>query len=48
MTEFYAQLENPALSLAEVLRQAQGELLRPRHYRHASYWSAFLLISSWL
>ncbi len=24
------------------------EELRMRHYRHPSYWSAFLLISSWL
>ena len=48
MTEFYAQLGNPALSRAGALRRAQVKLLRTRHYRHPSYWSAFLLISSWL
>ncbi len=48
MTEFYAQLESPALSRAEALRRAQVKLLRTRHYRHPIYWSAFLLISSWL
>ena len=48
MTEFYTQLENPALSRAQALQRAQIKLLRTRHYRHPSYWSAFLLISSWL
>jgi len=48
VTEFYAQLAKPAVSRAEALRRAQLKLLGVHHYRHPSYWSPFVLISSWL
>jgi CHAT domain-containing protein len=48
MTEFYAQLGDSGVSRAEALQRAQLKLLQTHHYRHPSYWSAFLLISSWL
>jgi CHAT domain-containing protein len=48
VSEFYARLADPALSRAQALQQAQVKMLSMHHYRHPSYWSAFLLISSWL
>ena len=48
VSEFYAQLAEPALSRAQALQRAQVEMLHMHHYRHPSYWSAFVLISSWL
>jgi CHAT domain-containing protein len=48
VSEFYTQLANPQLSRAQALQRAQVKLLRMYHYRHPSYWSPFLLISSWL
>ena len=48
ITEFYTQLAKPAVSRAEALRRAQLKLLGVHHYRHPSYWSPFVLISSWL
>jgi CHAT domain-containing protein len=49
--EFYRQLQNPHLSKAKALQQAQIRLLTNDnyiHYRHPYYWSAFLLIGNWL
>jgi CHAT domain-containing protein len=48
VSEFYAQLAEPGLSRAQALQRAQVKLLGMHHYRHPGYWSAFLLISSWL
>ena len=48
MVEFYTQLGAPEVSRAEALRRAQLMTLRNHAYRHPSYWSAYLLISSWL
>jgi CHAT domain-containing protein len=49
MTEFYAQLRNnPRLSKAEALRQAQLKLLRSSDYNHPFYWSPFVLVGNWL
>jgi len=48
VSEFYAQLADPAVSRAQALQRAQVEMLHMHHYRHPSYWSAFVLISSWL
>jgi len=45
---FYRELQDPALSKAKALQQAQLELLKDPRYRHPSYWSAFLLIGNWL
>jgi CHAT domain-containing protein len=48
VSEFYAQLAEPGLSRAQALQRAQVKMLGMHHYRHPGYWSAFLLISSWL
>ncbi|BAQ65243.1 CHAT domain-containing protein [Geminocystis sp. NIES-3709] len=48
MSDFYAQLNNISLSKAEVLRQAQIDMIRNSKYSHPSYWSAFILIGNWL
>jgi CHAT domain-containing protein len=48
VSEFYTQLGSPGLSRARALQRAQVKQLRIHHYRHPSYWSPFLLISSWL
>jgi CHAT domain-containing protein len=45
---FYRQLQNPAVSKAKALQQAQLKLLEDPRYRHPNYWSAFLLIGNWL
>lgn len=44
---FYRQLHKRQ-SKAQALRLAQQELLNDPRYRHASYWSPFLLIGNWL
>lgn len=46
--KFYRELSSSDISKAEALRQAQMELIKDRRYRHPGYWSAFLLIGSWL
>ena len=48
VTGFYRQLENPALSRAEALRNAQLELIATREWGHPALWAPFVLISSWL
>jgi CHAT domain-containing protein len=48
VAEFYTQLSDPEISRAEALRRAQLKTLRNHAYRHPSYWSPYLLISSWL
>ena len=48
IAEFYRQLQDPAKTKAEALRQAQLSLLEDRRYRHPGYWSPFLLIGNWL
>jgi len=46
--ELYRALREPGTSRAEALRRAQRTLLADRRYRHPFYWSAFLLLNSWL
>ncbi|MCP4699614.1 MAG: CHAT domain-containing protein [Gammaproteobacteria bacterium] len=46
--EFYRQLQNPDLSKAQALQNAQKKLLAQRMFRHPAYWSPFLLIGNWL
>jgi CHAT domain-containing protein len=48
--DFYHQLQDASVSRARALQKAQQRLLagETRHYTHPAYWSAFLLISSWL
>jgi CHAT domain-containing protein len=48
VVEFYTQLGDPAVSRAEALRRAQLKTLGNHAFRHPSYWSPYLLISSWL
>jgi len=48
VVEFYTQLAKSGVSRAEALRRAQLMTLQNHAYRHPSYWSAYLLISSWL
>lgn len=44
--EFYRQLQNPAVSRAQALQQAQLQLMS--RYDHPGYWAPFLLINNWL
>jgi CHAT domain-containing protein len=48
VTEFYRQLQNPALSRARALQQAQLKLLSNSRYEHPTYWAPFLLLNNWL
>jgi len=48
ITEFYTQLGQPDISRAMALRRAQLKLHEDIRYRHPSYWSAFILMNSWL
>jgi CHAT domain-containing protein len=47
VSRFYRELGAGA-TRAQALQRAQIELLRGRAFDHPGYWSAFLLISSWL
>jgi CHAT domain-containing protein len=47
VTEFYQQLQNPTLSKAQALQQAQKSLME-QGYQHPLYWAPFLLIGNWL
>jgi len=46
--EFYQQLQNPELSKAQALQNAQRKLAKQRRFRHPAYWAPFLLIGNWL
>lgn len=46
--EFYRLLRDPEISRAVALQRAQQALMEDPRYWHPGYWSAFLLISSWL
>jgi CHAT domain-containing protein len=48
ISEFYHQLQNPALSKAQALQNAQKKLYQQRTFQHPAYWSPFLLIGNWL
>ncbi len=48
ISEFYTQLNNPELSKAEALQQAQLKLIGDELLNHPSFWSPFLLIGNWL
>ncbi len=47
VTEFYAQLHDPAASKAVALQRAQWKLLEDPVYEHPAYWSPFLLLNNW-
>ena len=46
--EFYHQIENPSVSRAVALQQAQLNLAGDPRFNHPGYWSPFLLINNWL
>lgn len=48
VSEFYHQLQDPALNKAQALQAAQQRLLADARYKHPAYWSPFLLIGNWL
>jgi CHAT domain-containing protein len=48
MTKFYQALNQPNVSKADALRQAQLSLLHSSQYQHPFYWSAFVLVGNWL
>ncbi|NEO98262.1 MAG: CHAT domain-containing protein [Symploca sp. SIO2E9] len=48
MTQLYAALNQPGITKAEALRQAQLSLLKSPQYQHPFYWSAFVLVGNWL
>lgn len=48
VSHFYRALQNPSVSKAKALQQAQLSLLKDLRYRHPNYWSGFLLIGNWL
>ncbi|MDZ8053004.1 MAG: CHAT domain-containing protein [Aulosira sp. ZfuVER01] len=48
MKEFYQQLNNPKLSKAEILRQAQLKIMANPEYQHPYFWAAFVLVGNWL
>ncbi|MCB1920717.1 MAG: CHAT domain-containing protein [Candidatus Competibacteraceae bacterium] len=48
ISTFYQRLQNPKLSKAKALQQAQQLLLQDNRYDHPGYWAAFLMIGNWL
>jgi CHAT domain-containing protein len=48
MTAFYKNLNDPVLSRAQALRNAQLSLLADPAYAHPFFWSPFLMINNWL
>lgn len=48
MTRFYQKLQQPQITKAEALRQAQIEILRETDFNNPFFWSGFVLVGSWL
>ena len=48
VTEFYTQLQDPAISKAVALQRAQLKIARDPLHDHPCYWAPFLLINNWL
>ena len=48
VSRFYQGLADPSLTKAKALQQAQLKSLEDKRYKHAAYWSPFLLIGNWL
>ena len=48
MENLYRQLSNTSQTKAEVLRQAQLQLLRDENYQHPYFWAPFVLLGNWL
>ncbi len=48
MTLFYATLNQPGMTKAEAVRQAQLHLIHQTRYQHPFYWAPFILVGDWL
>lgn len=48
MTKFYQALNQPNVSKADALRQAQLSLLHSPQYQQPFYWAPFVLVGNWL
>ncbi|BAZ08274.1 TPR repeat protein [Calothrix sp. NIES-4071] len=48
MTQLYEQLQQPKITKAEALRQAQINLIRKTDFADPFFWSAFVLVGNWL
>ena len=48
MTTFYRHLQEPGISRARALQQAQLTLLKHPQYAEPFFWAPFLLINNWL
>jgi CHAT domain-containing protein len=48
MAAFYEQLQQPGVSRAQALQQAQLRLLRQPQYADPFFWAPFLLLNNWL
>ena len=48
VVDFYRQLQDPSVSKAMALRNAQLKLLENPDYQHPIYWAPFLLLNNWL
>ena len=48
ISQFYKTLNQPGVSKAEALRQAQLSLLHSPQYQHPFYWAPFVLVGNWL
>jgi len=48
VSEFYKTFNQPGVTKAEALRQAQLTLLHSPQYQHPFYWAPFVLVGNWL
>ncbi len=48
MVNLYEQLNQPGITKAEALRQAQIKILQQSKFQHPYYWAAFVLVGNWL
>jgi CHAT domain-containing protein len=48
MAQFYQVLNQPNISKADALRQAQLSLLHSPQYQHPFYWASFVLVGNWI
>ncbi|MBW4507195.1 MAG: CHAT domain-containing protein [Scytonematopsis contorta HA4267-MV1] len=48
MTSFYERLQQPRITKAEALRQAQINLIHQSDFRDPFFWSAFVLVGNWI
>ena len=48
MANFYKNLNQPDLSKAQALRQAQLDVLHDENMAHPFYWAPFILVGNWL